>query len=97
MAREKMTKLQSLELQKRVFHFFENVANKNSKMTWNHFKKEGLPRRTIYNYITKFKDYNGVGYISPPGPRAKIATKKKDRSNENFVSKRPIIKSCYCS
>ena len=41
----------------RVAHFYSEIANYNKVETVNHFIKEGLKRRTIYDILKRFETY----------------------------------------
>jgi len=52
----------------RVFHYFENVAHRNKKMTADHFVSEGKRRDTIYRIIKRCEETGEVNFKSIPGP-----------------------------
>ena len=56
-----MTKSERESLQKRIVQFYVNVVNKKKNLTVNHFLKEEIPRRTIYNIIEKCDKCEQVG------------------------------------
>lgn len=56
-----MTKTEREYLQKRIVHYYVNIAGKNKSVTINHFVQEKIPRRTIYSIIKKYEDDGHVG------------------------------------
>ena len=48
-----MTKLQRVELKRRIVQFYVDVAEKKKNITVKHFLQEQIPRQTIYNIINK--------------------------------------------
>ena len=51
-----MTKSKRESLQKRIVQFYLNAANRKKNLTVNHFLNEKIPRRTLYNVITKYEE-----------------------------------------
>ncbi len=94
MTRSQISRVESQQLSKRVIHFYKNVANKNSKVTWLHFKKEGCPKSTIYGYIKKFGESDSVKIVKNPGRTPKIATTRKLKEIKEYFKDNP---SSSCS
>lgn len=44
-------------LKKRIVNYYLNIANKVKNDTVNHFKKEKVPERNIYNIISRYEKY----------------------------------------
>ncbi|OXA48712.1 hypothetical protein Fcan01_16653 [Folsomia candida] len=75
-------------LAKRVMEFYNTTANRDSKVTWNFFKQEGIPSSNVYSYIKKFKDSENVQFKKPAGRPAKLATTRvKNRIEKIFKTK----------
>ena len=72
-----MKGVEEKRLAERIMCFYNNYANRSSKATWNHFKKEEIPRSTVYNYIKRFRDFDEVHFKKKPGRVPTIATSKK--------------------
>ncbi|OXA56905.1 Transposable element Tcb2 transposase [Folsomia candida] len=71
-------------LAKRVMEFYNTTANRDSKVTWNFFKQEGIPSSNVYSYIKKFKDSENVQFKKPAGRPAKLATTRVKNRIEKF-------------
>ena len=68
-----LTKPQSEMLAKRIVTFFKNESIEVLKHTVNHFKKENIPVRTIYNIITRYRKHNSTNYLPKTGRPKKIS------------------------
>ena len=79
-----MNGVEKLKLAERILSFYKNGGNKSLKATCNHFKIEGIPRATVYNYIKRFRDSEGVHFKKKPGRVPTIATPKKLKYLKKF-------------
>jgi len=68
-----LKKVESEMLAKRVVTFFKNESKEVLKHTVNHFKKENVPVRTIYNIITRYHKHNSTNYLPKTGRPKKIS------------------------
>ena len=84
-----MLRQASEALANRVLHYYKNVANRDSSMTWNHFKQEGFARSTIYRYIQKYGDSENVIFNKNPGKTPTVATSAKLRAIEKLFKENP--------
>ena len=53
-------------LQKRIVQFYLNFAKRQKNLTVNHFLNDKIPRRTIYNVITKYEECDHIGDKQDP-------------------------------
>ena len=86
-----MKGVEEKKLAERILSFYNNYANKSSKVTWNHFKKEEIPRSTVYSYIKRFKDFDEVYFKKKPGRVPTIATSKKLESIKKLLEQIPRL------
>lgn len=89
MSRIQMTRSQSEVVANRVIHFHNTQANKNSSVTWGHFKKEGLSKTTICRYIKMFGESNSVKFKKNSGRTARVATPAKLRAIKKLYERTP--------
>ena len=80
-----MIKSERESLQKRIVQFYLNVANRKKNLTVNHFLNEKIPRRTIYNVITKYEECGHIGDKKRSGHPKKLSSKHISRL-KNFAN-----------
>ena len=68
-----MTRFERDCLKSRIVQHYINVANRQKKITVNHFLQEKVPRRTIY-YIIKRYEESGAIVDKPRSGRPKKLT-----------------------
>ena len=82
-----MAKSERESLQKRIVQFYLSVANRKKNLTVNHFLNEKIPRRIIYNVITKYEECDHIGDKKRSGrskePSSKHISQLKNFSNHN--------------
>lgn len=83
------TWLEGEKLAERVCNFHKTHANRDSKITWSFFKKEGIPRSTVYSYIKKYGESEKVHFKRPPGHRAVLGTTKLRNRIKKIDKTRP--------
>ena len=59
----------------RVVHFYSEIANYNKVETVNHFIKEGLKRRTIYDILKRFETYRTSDFKKKTGRKSVKTTR----------------------
>ena len=74
-----MTRSERESLQKRMVQFFLNVADKKKNVTVNHFLKEKIPHRTIYNVIMKYEECGHIGDKPRFGRPKKLSQRHRTR------------------
>ena len=93
-------------LAKRVVTFFKNESKEVLKYTVNHFKKENVPVRTVYNIITRYRKHNSTNYLPKAGTRKyQVYSETKVRATfigmvcylytRDFQSLHSSFKDCY--
>ncbi|CAF3226421.1 unnamed protein product [Rotaria socialis] len=97
-----MTKSERESLQKRIIQFYVNVANKKKNLTVNHFLKEEIPRRTIYNVITNYDECGHIGDKQRSGRPRKLNSKAINRlknlaNHHTGISLRVLASKCRVS
>ena len=56
-----MTKSERESFQKQIVQLYLNVSDRKKNLTVNHFLNEKIPRRTMYNVITKYDESDHIG------------------------------------
>ncbi|CAF1365122.1 unnamed protein product [Rotaria sordida] len=74
-----MTRSEREHQAKRIVQHYVNVANRQKKVTVNHFLQEQIPRPTIYSIIKKFEEFGVVGDKSRSGRPSKLSKRKLTR------------------
>ncbi len=73
-------------------HFYENYANKNLKITYNYFKKQGKFRQSISRIINRYKKTGASEFKKKLGRKPKIMTKKViEKVKKNLESDPELI------
>ena len=86
-----MKKCERDELAKRVVHYYCDVVNRSSKLTWDHFKREGFNHKLIRRIISRFEKEGRVVTSCPPGRSPIVSTPRTLRKVEALLEKNPEI------
>jgi hypothetical protein len=92
-----MTRKEREALATRVCNFFNDAAQKNKKTTVNYFKKQGVPRSTIYYILKKYSAHHTTQFLPRIGRPAKLSNKNvkaltKCVNNQTGVSQRRLAR-----
>jgi transposase len=85
-----MTRSERECLAKGIVQHYVNIANRQKKITVNHFLQERIPRRNIYYIIKKFEEFGAVGDRPRTGRPKKLSKQKLTRLKRLFDHKAGI-------
>ena len=74
-------------LKKRIVNYYLNIANKVKNDTVNHFKKEKVPERSIYNIISHYQKYKTTLDLLRCGRPQKLRPGKVKRLVKSFKNR----------
>ena len=70
-----MTREQREVLSQPICNFYCHAANKSVKTTANYFKKQSIPRSTVYYILKKYLRYGTTKDLPRSGRPVKLSTK----------------------
>lgn len=88
-----MSQAKDAFLANRIVHFFENSANRNKKITFDHFRLEGVPKSTIYGVIARFEQRGDIIPKEKSGRPRSVSTTKVIRKIDRLITNDPNISS----
>ena len=74
-----MTRSEREYLAKRIVQHYVNIADRQKKITVNHFLQERIPRPTIYRIIKKFEESDVIGDKPRSGRPDKLSKQQLTR------------------
>ena len=74
-----MTRSEREYLAKRIVQHYVNIADRQKKMTVNHFLQERIPHPTIYRIIKKFEESGVIGDKPRSGRPDKLSKQRLTR------------------
>ena len=88
---------------KRVYKFYLANSLEGKSFTYNHFKAEKIPKRTIYDIIKRAENHSGYQRVSGSGRIAKKTDKKNIKllkvmfDHQDVVSQRQAARKFSCT
>jgi transposase len=79
------------EVANRVCHYYENVAGRSKKETVCHFMEEGIPKSTLYDILSRFKEHGSAKFKNIPGRPVAVGRKKLEAKILKLFKKDPNL------
>ena len=98
-----MVNKNSQNLADRICHYYEKIVNKDRKLTYLHFTREGIAKGTICRILKRYELSGTSTYKKPPGrPVKKMTSKVIKKVDENYktqpnVSERSLARKLNLS
>ena len=73
-------------LAKRVVHFFENKANRQTFQIVQHFVEEGYKQRALYNIIKRYGEKGSAVFEPKSGRRVTVSTPQNIRKVKRYLN-----------